>query len=384
MSAASVCPQSAADCLIRSAVDISHPRQQGNPPASSSAASGSVRSDIMNGLGAGTVEGGGNPLLFSSMTTGVVPVPVDSTSAPLSSGRGNYLPTQSQASYHRASSSSLARCPSSGFDVDNEEAIVRANVVVANGHADIRASAVMTNDNDDDADDGNFEDTFGEILGASCRVTTFLDLDFATTVVSALAGKEVVALYFSAHWCPPCRNFTPKLAGAYQTIAAAKPFEIVFISSDKDEAQFVAYHQKMLWLALPFAKHDLKKKLSKQFKSSSIPALILLDTKTGQVLSKDRCSVIMGETAGEHFPWAPKSLDDLLGEVLINGAGDEVNHVTTLAGKHFTLYVSAQQCPPCKHFTPKLAKTYQAMKARRQDFEVVFVPGDCNEAAFTS
>ena len=54
MSAASVCPQSAADCLIRSAVDISHPRQQGNPPASSSAASGPVRSDIRNGLGAGT------------------------------------------------------------------------------------------------------------------------------------------------------------------------------------------------------------------------------------------------------------------------------------------------------------------------------------------
>jgi len=58
MSAASVRPQSAADCLICSAVDISHPRQQGNPPASSSAVSGSVRSYIIIGLGAGTVGGG--------------------------------------------------------------------------------------------------------------------------------------------------------------------------------------------------------------------------------------------------------------------------------------------------------------------------------------
>ena len=51
MSAVSVRPRSAADCLIRSAVDISHPRQQGSPPANSSAASGPVCSDILNGLG---------------------------------------------------------------------------------------------------------------------------------------------------------------------------------------------------------------------------------------------------------------------------------------------------------------------------------------------
>ena len=102
MSAASVHPRSAADSLIRSAVDISHPSQQRNPPASSSAASGPVHSNIINGLGAGhvTVEGGGNPSLFSSVTTSFVPGPVDSASAPPSSGRCNYLPTQSQASYY--------------------------------------------------------------------------------------------------------------------------------------------------------------------------------------------------------------------------------------------------------------------------------------------
>jgi len=127
--------------IVSSAALLTHPRQQGNPPASSTAGSDPARSDIINGLGAGTVGGGGNPSLFSSMTTGVVPGPVDSASAPPSSGRGNYLPTQSQALYHSASSHPLARRPSSGFDVDNEEADVRANVAVADGHADIRASA---------------------------------------------------------------------------------------------------------------------------------------------------------------------------------------------------------------------------------------------------
>ena len=42
LSAASVRPRSAADCLIRSAVDISHPRQQGNPRAGSSVTSNPV------------------------------------------------------------------------------------------------------------------------------------------------------------------------------------------------------------------------------------------------------------------------------------------------------------------------------------------------------
>jgi len=113
------------------------------------------------------------------MTTGVVPGLVDSASAPPSSGRGNYLPTQSQASYHSASLSLSARCPSSGFDVDNKEADVRANITVADRYAYVRASAVMNGDNDNDANDGNFDDTLCKILGASSKFTTSLDLDLA-------------------------------------------------------------------------------------------------------------------------------------------------------------------------------------------------------------
>jgi len=77
-------------------------------------------------------------------------------SASTSSGLGNYLPMQSQVSYRSASSSPSAHRPSSCFHVDNEEANVPANVDVADGHAD---ADVTGDDNDDDANDGDFDDT---------------------------------------------------------------------------------------------------------------------------------------------------------------------------------------------------------------------------------
>jgi len=217
MSAASVRPRSAADCLIRSAVDISHPHQQGNPPASSSAVSGYVRSDIIIGLGAGTVGRGGNPSLVSSMPPGVVPGPVDSASAPPSSGCGNYQPTQSQESYHSASSSPSVRRPSSGFDGVNEEANVRANAAVVDGHADVSASAVMTDDNDDDANVGNLDDTLSEILSASSRVATSLDLDLAFGAVDVNDDLTCTSLL------SPLSPLPPPIASPPSSAAAGEP-----------------------------------------------------------------------------------------------------------------------------------------------------------------
>jgi nucleoredoxin len=37
---------------------------------------------------------------------------------------------------------------------------------------------------------------------------------------------------------------------------------------------------------------------------------------------------------------------------------------------------------PCKGFTLKLAETYKAIKAARDDFEVIFVSGDRGDAQF--
>ena len=147
-------------------------------------------------------------MLVSSMPPGVVHGPDDSVSATPSSGRGDYLHTQSQASYHSASSSPSARRPSSGFDGVNEEADVRANATV-DGHADVRASAVMTEANDDGTNVGNLDD----ILGASSSAL-HPESQLLSTLISLLAPSTSPtashALHYSLH-SPPSHLPSPLL-----------------------------------------------------------------------------------------------------------------------------------------------------------------------------
>lgn len=93
-----------------------------------------------------------------------------------------------------------------------------------------------------------------------------------TDAVESICGEgKTVGLYFSAHWCPPCRGFTPKLAEFYKKHHAEKKFEIVFVSSDRTEGDFGEYYKDMPWLALPFS--DRSRKVS-QLKLTSSVALL--------------------------------------------------------------------------------------------------------------
>ncbi len=49
--------------------------------------------------------------------------------------------------------------------------------------------------------------------------------------------------------------------------------------------------------------------------------------------------------------------------------------------KYVALYYSAQWCPPCRMFTPKLVEWYKNFKKTHPDFELVFVSADQDESA---
>lgn len=98
----------------------------------------------------------------------------------------------------------------------------------------------------------------------------------------------IVALYFSASWCPPCQRFTPILIDFYNTAKAAKSgFEIVFVSSDRSSDEFDAYFAKMPWLSIAQIEGSaaIKTKLAETLGVTGIPAMAVLDAKTGEIIS---------------------------------------------------------------------------------------------------
>ena len=134
--------------------------------------------------------------------------------------------------------------------------------------------------------------------------TSFVNAEGKTLDASAVAEKDVIALYFSAQWCPPCRAFTPVLVNtANELKEAGKPFEIVFVSSDRTPDVMLAYMRdyKMPWLALPHGDARARE-LSQRFGIRGIPALIVIDGE-GNTLSTNGRNEVASQGAKAFDTW---------------------------------------------------------------------------------
>ncbi|PRQ22447.1 putative protein-disulfide reductase chromatin regulator PHD family [Rosa chinensis] len=129
--------------------------------------------------------------------------------------------------------------------------------------------------------------------------------------VSDLVGKNIL-LYFSAHWCPPDRAFLPKLMEAYHKIKAkGDAFEVIFISSDRDQASFDDFFSGMPWHALPFG-DSRKASLSRRFKIQGIPMLVAIGP-TGQTVTKEASDLVRLHGANA-YPFTEERLKEIEAE----------------------------------------------------------------------
>ncbi len=146
-------------------------------------------------------------------------------------------------------------------------------------------------------------------LDASLGSTLFSRTYGKISVRAALGDAALVAVYVSASWCGPCRDFTPKLAAWFTSSAATKHI-IVFASLDRDEKSFTDYFAKMPWsLALPYGQGE---SFASRFGVRGVPTLLVF-TRDGTLITKDG---VQGLLSGKDFPFV--------------WGGDRIGRVVTL------------------------------------------------------
>jgi nucleoredoxin len=135
---------------------------------------------------------------------------------------------------------------------------------------------------------------------------TYLDAEFEK--------KKLIGLYFSAHWCTPCRQFTPALVDYYNKVAPSHPeFEILFVSNDKSASAMEGYmsEAQMPWPALSFDKVAGSPAITK-YVGSGIPCLVVVD---------ENGKVVFDTYSGKDFRGPEAVLADLDRHFATKGAG---------------------------------------------------------------
>jgi nucleoredoxin len=115
-------------------------------------------------------------------------------------------------------------------------------------------------------------------------------------VPSEQFANKTIGLYFSAHWCPPCRSFTPQLSKKYlELIEQNKSFEIIFCSSDQTEEQYNEYYAEMPWKRLVYNDRETKNLLSAFFEVEGIPTLVLINEAEDWLINEGRSALFEAE-----------------------------------------------------------------------------------------
>ena len=97
------------------------------------------------------------------------------------------------------------------------------------------------------------------------------------------SSTPLLAIYFGAQWCPPCRAFSPKLSQFAKDNASQ--ISVILCSADHSHVQAQQFARGKSFLVIPWTS-TARSELQSYFKITSFPTLIVLDTR------KQSCQVI--------------------------------------------------------------------------------------------
>ena len=103
--------------------------------------------------------------------------------------------------------------------------------------------------------------------------------DFVLDYVNKL---NIIGIFFTASWCPPCQKFAEELVEVYNDAnSAAKEagkdniFEIIQVSNEKTEADFVETISEKPWINVPF-NDNFNDYLITEYKINYMPVLLII------------------------------------------------------------------------------------------------------------
>jgi thiol-disulfide isomerase/thioredoxin len=132
----------------------------------------------------------------------------------------------------------------------------------------------------------------------------------ATAPPRAFGSAPLTLLYFSAKWCPHCRDFDPVLADYYREHRGGTAFRVLFVSADEGEPEMRShmYAADMPGWGVRYGSANAMR-IRKAYAGAGIPCLVLVD-RDGRVIAD---SYDHGRYVG------PRSVLDKLGTVLAAG-----------------------------------------------------------------
>jgi nucleoredoxin len=209
--------------------------------------------------------------------------------------------------------------------------------------------------------------------------------------VSALDGKPI-ALYFSTFDDVPNKVFTNVFGKKYKESEDNTSVEIIFISVDETEHDYLQYCVEMPWYRLGY---DLRKgqELMKKYQVQILPSLVFLDLD-GSVLLRE-ANILINRPFKEWHEFgtnvknteirfteqltalkASKFNPALFLENLVLDKNGEEVPIQHFQDKIIGFYFCNQWYGKCRTFTTQLAEIYQNFKAENKLFEIIFISSD--------